>query len=46
MDHRTLLLESPLHVGHDIVEESVGFPGIVDREDMGVGESRRYLDLP
>ena len=35
----------PLHRGHDIVEETVGVPGIVQGQDMGMGEASRDLDL-
>jgi hypothetical protein len=33
------------HVGHDIEEESLGFTGVVDREDVRVGQPRGELDF-
>jgi len=35
-----------LHVGHDVVEEPVGFPRVEERQDMGVGKLGRDLDFP
>jgi hypothetical protein len=34
-----------LHVGHHEVEQTVGVARIVDRQDVGVGEASRDLDL-
>jgi len=50
--HGKLLLASeprpkglPLHVGHDIVEEAARLAGVMDRQNVGMGQSRRRLDL-
>jgi hypothetical protein len=32
-------------VRHDVVEKAVGFAGVVEREDVGVVQSRSDLDL-
>ena len=34
-----------LHIGHDVVQEPVGVPGIVERQDVGMSEPSRQLDL-
>ena len=34
-----------LHVGHHIVEQAVGVAGVMQREDVRMGEVRRDLDL-
>ena len=31
---------------HDVIEESIGFTGVVERQDVGMREPRRDLDLP
>ena len=33
------------HVGHDVEEEAAGLAGIVDRQDVGVGQAGGELDL-
>jgi hypothetical protein len=35
----------PLDVRHHEVEEAVGFPGVVQRQDMRMLQIRRCLDL-
>ena len=35
----------PLHVGHHVEQESVGLPGVMQREDMGMLKIGRDLDL-
>ena len=49
---RELLLASeppserfPLHVGHDVVEEAARLARVVDRQNVGMGQTRRGLDL-
>ena len=34
-----------LDVGHDVVEEAAGFPGVVQRQDVRVVQRGRDLDL-
>jgi hypothetical protein len=36
----------PLHVRHDVVQQSVGITGIVQRNDVGVVEAGGSVDLP
>ena len=50
--HRELLLavqalpeRLALHVRHDVIEQPIGFAGVVERQDVGVGELGRDLDL-
>ena len=35
----------PRDVRHDVVGEALGVAGVVDREDVGVGQASRHLDL-
>ena len=35
----------PLYVGHDVEEERVRLTGVMQREDVGVLQVRRRLDL-
>ena len=50
--HRKLLLSVDAvserlacQIGHHIEEEAIGFPGIIERQDVGVSQLRRDLNL-
>ncbi len=35
----------PFHIRHDVVEEAARLARVVDRQNVGVGQTRRGLDL-
>ena len=35
----------PRHVGHHVVQQAIGFPGVVERQDVWVGQLRRGMDF-
>lgn len=37
--------QRPLHVGHDVVKKSPGFARVVERKDVGVGQTGDGVDL-